>query len=77
MNDYRGRDDYGVVVCFNLEYRLVVELLSVVNGHDHFQVTLCHLWLFERRHEKLGFSVYNMLRHKRTSNLVWFGLGFG
>ena len=76
MNDYRGRDDYGVVVCFNLEYRLVVELLSVVNGHHHFQVTLCHLWLFKGGHEKLGFSTNNILQDTQEL-LIWLGFGFG
>ena len=76
MNDYLGRDDYGVVVSFNLEYRLVVELLSVVNGHHHFQVTLCHLWLFKGGHENLGFSNYNILQDTQELR-IWFSFIWG
>ena len=62
-----------MVVSFTLEYRLVVELLSVVNGHNHFQVTLCHLWMFKGGDEKLGFSAYNILQDTQEL-IIWFGV---
>ena len=69
-------DESGVVVSSNLEYRLVGELLSVVNGHHHFEATLCHLWLFKGGHEKLGFSTNNILQDTQEL-LIWLGFGFG